>query len=79
MFLSLQVREAVRFTAETPECLRYAKFHAGLHERVDVRTNTVGTILSEPKFLGCIDYQIFLPMVLRYARFVRARAPLRYL
>ena len=26
----------------------------------------VGTICSEPKFLGCIDYQIFLPMVLRY-------------
>ena len=26
----------------------------------------VGTIWSEPKSLGCIDYQIFLPMVLRY-------------
>ena len=26
------------------------------------------TILSEPKFLGCIDNQIFLPMVLRWAR-----------
>ena len=24
---------------------------------------TYGTILSEPKFLGCIDNQIFLPMV----------------
>ena len=26
----------------------------------------VRTIFSEPKFLGCIDNQIFLPMVLRY-------------
>ena len=34
------------------------------------------TIFSETMFLGCIDYQIFLPMLLRCARFVRARAPL---
>ena len=27
------------------------------------------TILSEPKYLGCIDNQIFLPMVLLRARF----------
>ena len=27
----------------------------------------VRTIFSETKFLGCIDYQIFLPMVLRCA------------
>ena len=26
------------------------------------------TILSQPKFLGCLDNQIFLPMVLRCAR-----------
>ena len=25
----------------------------------------VRTIFSEPKFFGCIDYKIFLPMVLR--------------
>ena len=36
----------------------------------------VRTIFSEPKFLGCIDCQIFLRMVLRCARFARARAPL---
>ena len=34
------------------------------HEGVDVLT-FVGTIFSEPKSLGCIDNQIFLPMVLR--------------
>ena len=31
----------------------------------------VRTIFAEPKFLGCIDYQIFLP-VLRRARSTRA-------
>ena len=31
-----------------------------------VRTCSVRTIFSEPKFLGSLDYQIFLPMVLRY-------------
>ena len=41
--------------------------------------SSVRTIFSEPKFLGCIDYQIFLPIVLRCARLVRARALLRYL
>ena len=41
------------------------------HEGVDVRT-----IFSEPKFLGSVDYHIFLPMVLRCARFARARTPL---
>ena len=30
---------------------------------------------SEPKFLGCTDYQIFVSMVLRYPRFARERAP----
>ena len=47
-----------------------AKFHPGLHERVDVRT-----IFSETKFLGCVSHQIsyvshqiFLPKVLRFAR-----------
>ena len=32
---------------------------------------TYGTILSEPKFLGYIDNQIFLPMVLSCARELR--------
>ena len=41
-----------------------ANFHPVLHEGVDVLT-FVGTIFSEPKSLGCIDNQIFLPMVLR--------------
>ena len=36
----------------------------------------VRTIFSEPKFFGCIDYKIFLPMVLA-ARASRARE-LRY-
>ena len=36
------------------------------HEGVDVRT-----IFSEPKFLGSVDYHIFLPMVLGCARFAR--------
>ena len=31
------------------------------------------TIFSEPKFLGCVDNQIVLSMVLRYARLVSAR------
>ena len=30
----------------------------------------VRTILSEPKFLGCIDNQNFLPLVLRCARYL---------
>ena len=35
----------------------------------------VRTIFSEPKFLGFIDNQIFLPMVLRCVRFACERAP----
>ena len=38
----------------------------------------VTTMLSEPKFLGCIDNQLFLPMVHRCAHFARVRAPLTY-
>ena len=37
-----------------------------------VRTYSVRTIFAEPKFLGCIDCQILLPVVLR-ARASRAR------
>ena len=62
----------MRFTAEIASIWN-AKFHPGIHEGVDVRTD-VRTIFSELKFLGCIDNQIFLPMVLRFAR---ARAPLK--
>ena len=40
------------------------QIHPVLHEGVDVLT-FVRTIFSEPKFLGCKDDQIFLPMVLR--------------
>ena len=36
-----------------------------------VRTYSVRTIFSEPVFLGCIVYQIFLPKVIRCARFAR--------
>ena len=42
-----------------------AKFHHGLLEWVDV-CMCAWTIFSEPKFFGCIDNQIFLPMVRRY-------------
>ena len=43
-----------------------------------VRTTSVyvRTILSEPKFLGCIDNQIFLPMMLCCTLFACTRAPL---
>ena len=52
-----------------------AKFHLTLHEWADVRTDG-RTIASQPKFLGCTEKQIFLPMVLCCARFARKRAPL---
>ena len=41
--------------------------------RTDVRSRDYK---SPPKFLGCINNQIFLPMVRCFARFARARAPL---
>ena len=54
-----------------------AKFHPGLHEGwTYVGTYALRSIFSEPKFLGCIDYQIFLPMLLLYAPFAHARVPL---
>ena len=67
LFLSQKVREGMRFTAETPGPWN-AKVYPGLHEEVDVGTYLVRTIFSEPKFLGCINDQIFLTMVLRCAR-----------
>ena len=42
-----------------------------------VRTYPIRTFFSEPEFLGRIDYQIFLPMVLRCEGFARERAALR--
>ena len=36
-----------------------------------LRMYSVRTIFPEPKFLGCIPYQIFLPKVLRCASFAR--------
>ena len=66
-FLSLKVRVASRFTAETRGYLKCeisspAYMNGWTYAR---------TIFSEPKFLGCIDSQIFLPLgaplrVLRY-------------
>ena len=57
----------MRFTAETLGLLKMQKFTpASMKEWTYV--NTVRTVLSEQKFLGCIDNQIFLPMVLRCAR-----------
>ena len=46
-------------------CLK-CKFHLSLHEWANVRTyvSTDGrTITSQPKFLGCINNQIFLPYI----------------
>ena len=51
------------------------KFHPGLHEGVDVRTD-VRRIFSD-QILGRMDNQIFLPMVLRCTRLARERAPLK--
>ena len=41
--LSLKGRVAMRFTAETRGCLKFAKFHPFLHERVDVLTDVPRT------------------------------------
>ena len=61
-FLSLKVRVAIQFTAKT--CGTWnGKFHPSLHEG----WTYIGALFSEPKFLGCIDYQIFLHMVLHCA------------
>ena len=51
-----------------------SQFHIRQKERVTALTyvGTDGRILSEPKLIGCIDNQIFLPM----CSAARARAPL---
>ena len=50
---------------------------ANMKGRTYVRTYSVRTIFSKPKFLESIDYHIFLPTVLRCTRFAHARAPLK--
>ena len=55
----------MRFTAETRGCLKCENFspaymNGGKYDRTDDFLRT--------KFLGCIDNQIFLPIVLRHAR-----------
>ena len=55
----------MRFTAETRGVLEMQNFTPTYIKGVDLRTYGRS---SEPKFLGCIDERIFLPMVLRCAR-----------
>ena len=75
----LKVRKALRFYR--------IKTHGGLKCKISPPVAYMKgwtyvskrTILSEPKFRGCIDSQAFLPMVrrfARFARFARASAPL---
>ena len=74
----------MRFTAETCPNVRVLEMQnfipAYMRGWTYVGTYASRSIFSEPKFLGCIDYQIFLPMVLLYALFAHARArPLLHL
>ena len=64
-FLPLKVRVAMRFTAETRGYLK-CKISPRLIRMGGRTYGRLRTIFSEPKFLGCIDNQFFLPMVLRY-------------
>ena len=57
----------MRFTAETRGYLK-CKISPRLTWRGGRTYGRVRTIFSEPKFLACIDNQVFLPMVLRYYR-----------
>ena len=70
VFLPLKAWVATQFITKTSGTWN-AKFYPSLHEGVDVRTD-VETIFSELKFAGCIDNQIFLPMVLHCVRCTRA-------
>ena len=47
-------------------CLK-CKFHPSLHEWVELLMDERTDDFLRPKFLGCIDNQIFLPMELRFA------------
>ena len=71
----------MRFTAETYRNVRVLEMQnlipAYTKGWTYVGTYASRTIFSEPKFLGCIDCRIFLPMVLRSStRPSRTRAPL---
>ena len=70
----------MRFTAETYRNVRVLKMQNSIPAYMKgwtyVGKYASRTIFSEPKFLGCIDCQIFLPMVLLYAPFAQARATL---
>ena len=81
LFLSLKVREAMRFTAETYRNVRVLEIQnlipAYTKGWTYVGTYASRTIFSEPKFLGCIDCRIFLPMVLLYAPFAHASSAIK--
>ena len=68
----------MRFTAETCRNVRVLEMQNFIPAYMKgwkyVGTYPSRRIFSEPKFLGCIDYQIFLPMVLLNAPFAHARA-----
>ena len=68
----------MRFTAETCRNVRVLEKQNSIPAYMKgwtfVGKYTSRTIFSEPKFLGCIDCHIFLPMVLLYAPFAHARA-----
>ena len=70
----------MRFTAETCRNVRVLKMQNSIPAYMKGWTYAgkyaSRTIFSEPKFLGCIDRQIFLPMVLPYEPLAHARAPL---
>ena len=61
LFFFLKVRVAMRFTAKK-QVASSEKFHSGLHIGWTYVRTYVRTLLSEPKFLGCIDNPIFLPI-----------------
>ena len=66
VIFSLKVRVAMH--RRNARVFEMQNFNPAYMKGVDVRTCSVRKILPEPKFLGCIDHQIFLPMVLRYPR-----------
>ena len=78
LFSSLKVREVMRFTAETYRNVRVLEMQNSIPPYMKgwtyVGKYASRTIFSERKFLGCIDCQISLPMVLLFAPFALARA-----
>ena len=64
LFLSLKVQEAMQFTVAKKNARVFEMQNfipAYMMEWTYVRTYSVRTIFSEPKFLGCVVYQIILP------------------